>query len=433
MTNEITNNKLTNVEVSNDKKLNEITVASQAELDAIAVDTDAVIIVRFGTQEEPALITQEYKYPVCVLDNNVAKAQSSVVNAYDNCTIIAYNSQVDAYGESDIAAYAGSVVRAFDASEVEAHDSRVEAYDNSRIEASDGSVVLAHDNSTYKLFGDSKAYNSSNHYTATGIDRTIGQPSSKNSEAVVAENAKLPKNKAISKLRISPLENPNNSVIAVVSATFYNTLVVNGMTINKGQNGLYVRMPQKMTKQGTYIDVAHPLSSEGRKNINNTVLDCFKNKQYKQEFEVNVPVDISAKNSVKYPESFGNSLARCDLLINDMVVHNAKIINVKGTPRLNLPTYKNKDSKYSSICVPTSSEAFKKLNKSALEEYNTEYSYCKYSDSDVEKLKASGIDIQSHKNDKGENIVKFKAADADKVNAVVHSTPAQQSVAPHKY
>lgn len=433
MTNEILNNQSTNVEASDSKKPNEIAVTNQAELDAISPDTDAVITVQFGTKEQPALITQEYKYPVCIVDNNVAKAQNGVVNAYDNCTIVAYNSQINAYGESNIAAYEGSVVRAFDASEVEAHDSRIEAYDSSRIEASDGSVVLAHDNSTYKLFGDSKAYKSANHYTATGIDRTIGQPSSsKNSEAVVADKAKLPKNQAISKLRISPLENSNTSVVAVVSATFYNTLVVNGMTINKGQNGLYVRMPQKMTKQGTYIDVAHPLSSEGRKNINNTVLDCFKNKQYKQEFEVNVPVDISAKNSVKYPESFGNSLARCDLLVNDMVVHNAKIINVKGTPRLNLPTYKNKDSKYSSICAPASSEVFKKFNQSAIEEYNTEYSYRKYSDSDVEKLKASGVDIQSHKNDKGENIVKFKATDADKVNAAIHPAPAQQNIAPHK-
>ena len=71
-------------------------------------------------------------------------------------------------------------------------------------------------------------------------------------------------NTSISKFSISPLPQPINGSVAVCSATFYNTLTVNGITINNGRKGLYVKMPQKRTKQGRFLDVCHPLSAEGR-------------------------------------------------------------------------------------------------------------------------------------------------------------------------
>ena len=48
----------------------------------------------------------------------------------------------------------------------------------------------------------------------------------------------IPANASISKITISPLQQPINGTIAVCSATFYNTLTVNGITINEGRNGL---------------------------------------------------------------------------------------------------------------------------------------------------------------------------------------------------
>ena len=94
----------------------------------------------------------------------------------------------------------------------------------------------------------------------------------------------IPANASISKITISPLQQPINGTIAVCSATFYNTLTVNGITINEGRNGLYVRMPQKRTQQGKYIDVAHPLSVDGRRNINQTLLSAYRDNNFKQKF-----------------------------------------------------------------------------------------------------------------------------------------------------
>lgn len=185
----------------------------------------------------------------------------------------------------------------------------------------------------------------------------------------------IPANASISKITISPLQQPINGTIAVCSATFYNTLTVNGITINEGRNGLYVRMPQKRTQQGKYIDVAHPLSVDGRRNINQTLLSAYRDNNFKQKFNVAAPTTIVAQNSVKYPPEYGNSLARLDIVVGDMVVHNAKIIKSDNEPRLIMPSYKTKDGSYTSICIPATKDAFSKMNQKALEEYNTEYEY----------------------------------------------------------
>lgn len=235
-------------------------------------------------------------------------------------------------------------------------------------------------------------------------------------------------NTSISKFSISPLPQPINGSVAVCSATFYNTLTVNGMTINNGRKGLYVKMPQKRTKQGRFLDVCHPLSAEGRQNINETLISAYLKGNFKQEFEVAYPQNIAAQNSVKYPPEYGNSLARMDLIVDDMVVHNARIIKRNGEPRLSMPSYQAKDGSYTTICVPSSKESYAELNSKALEEFNTEYTYSKFSDTDVDALKESGVKFQSRKNENGENIVKFKTADLQKVNAVVYQAPAAPKI-----
>ena len=231
-------------------------------------------------------------------------------------------------------------------------------------------------------------------------------------------------NSSITKFTISPLKQQNNSVVAVVSATFYDKLTVNSITINNGENGLYVKMPQKKTKNGKFIDVVHPLSAEGRKNINDTLLQAYQNSVFKKE---NVAVcspntTINAQNIVKYPENYGNKIARCDIVVNDMVVHNVNIVNVNNEQKLYMPSFKTKNGSFISICVPTDKKAYGEMKNAALTEYNTNYTYRKYSDADVEKLKASSeVNIQSHKNNNGENIVKFKTEDLQRVNTVVRN------------
>jgi DNA-binding cell septation regulator SpoVG len=132
----------------------------------------------------------------------------------------------------------------------------------------------------------------------------------------------------ITKLTVTPLQGPKNGVVAVATATFYDAVTINSITVNQGKNGLFVRMPQKKTQQGQYIDIAHPLSSELRKAINSTILNAYQSKEYKQQNSYTNQINIEAQNCVKYEQGkYGNALARMDIVFGDMVIHNAKLIN----------------------------------------------------------------------------------------------------------
>lgn len=229
----------------------------------------------------------------------------------------------------------------------------------------------------------------------------------------------------ITKFIITPLNNPQNNIVAIATATFYDTITVNSITIRKGNNdNLFVMMSQKRTQQGNYIDVVHPLNANTRKEINETLLNAFKSGNLKKDTSTdNASEQLSVKNPVKYPVGeYGGNLARLDLVVNDIVIHNCKVINGKdNTPFLAMPTYK-KDGKFFDIVKPTSSETYRMMNELALTEYNTEYVFRKYDDNQIMALKNSDITFTSNKNNKGENIVKFKAEDIDKVKTIVYPT-----------
>lgn len=105
-----------------------IVVKSQAELDAVPVDTDKIIRIEFGTTECPAVVRKQYRH---------------FVNAYGNSTVEAH-SAVAAYGNSTVKVYGNNIVIAWDKSTVEAYDrSTVESYGNSTVKAYDSSTVEA--------------------------------------------------------------------------------------------------------------------------------------------------------------------------------------------------------------------------------------------------------------------------------------------------
>ena len=135
----------------------------------------------------------------------------------------------------------------------------------------------------------------------------------------------------ITQFNIIPFETPHNGAVAIASVTFYDMFKVNGITILEGSSGeLYVKMPQKRTLQGTYIDVTHPLNAETRMKINEALLSAFSSGELKKEFPTAEKPAVTAQYSVKNKaEEYGNTLGRLDIVVKDMVIHNCKIINSK--------------------------------------------------------------------------------------------------------
>jgi stage V sporulation protein G len=82
----------------------------------------------------------------------------------------------------------------------------------------------------------------------------------------------------ITEVRVFPVN--EDKLKAYATITFDNCFVVRDLKVIQGNNGLFVAMPSKKRKDGTFKDTAHPLNTETREMIEAKVLD-----EYRQELE----------------------------------------------------------------------------------------------------------------------------------------------------
>lgn len=74
----------------------------------------------------------------------------------------------------------------------------------------------------------------------------------------------------VTEVKVFPVQ--EDRLKAYVAITFDNCFVVRDLKIIHGNNGLFVAMPNKKRKDGTYRDTAHPLNNETRQKIESIVL-----------------------------------------------------------------------------------------------------------------------------------------------------------------
>lgn len=63
---------------------------------------------------------------------------------------------------------------------------------------------------------------------------------------------------------------------AFVNITFDDVFVIRGLKIIEGKEGLFVCMPSRKLEDGTYKDIAHPITNEFRRLMENQILDEFR-------------------------------------------------------------------------------------------------------------------------------------------------------------
>ena len=78
----------------------------------------------------------------------------------------------------------------------------------------------------------------------------------------------------ITEVKIFPVT--DEKLKAYVTITLDNCFVVRDLKIIKGGNGLFVAMPSKKRKDGTYKDVAHPLDAQTRREFEETIITFYK-------------------------------------------------------------------------------------------------------------------------------------------------------------
>ena len=77
----------------------------------------------------------------------------------------------------------------------------------------------------------------------------------------------------ITEVRVFPID--EEKLKAYVSVIFDDCFIVSDIKIINGANGLFISMPSKKLKNGTFRDIAHPLNNETRRYIEAKVLEKY--------------------------------------------------------------------------------------------------------------------------------------------------------------
>ena len=62
---------------------------------------------------------------------------------------------------------------------------------------------------------------------------------------------------------------------AFVNVTFDDVFVIRGLKVIKGANGYFISMPSRKMPDGSFRDIAHPITNEFRQFIEQVILDKY--------------------------------------------------------------------------------------------------------------------------------------------------------------
>lgn len=80
----------------------------------------------------------------------------------------------------------------------------------------------------------------------------------------------------ITDIRIRKIEKESGKMKAVASVTFDEEFVVHDIKVIEGDKGLFIAMPSRKTADSEFKDIAHPIKSEMRAELQDAILEKYK-------------------------------------------------------------------------------------------------------------------------------------------------------------
>jgi stage V sporulation protein G len=82
----------------------------------------------------------------------------------------------------------------------------------------------------------------------------------------------------VTEVKVFPVN--EDKLKAYVTITFDHAFIIRDLKVIQGNNGLFVAMPSRKKKDGTFKDIAHPLNNDARQKIEGVILT-----EYQREIE----------------------------------------------------------------------------------------------------------------------------------------------------
>ncbi len=77
--------------------------------------------------------------------------------------------------------------------------------------------------------------------------------------------------------------NSEGKMKAIVSVTFDDCFVVHDIKIIEGENGPFIAMPSRKMPDGEFKDIAHPINSDTRTLLSESVFRAYEEKRTEDE------------------------------------------------------------------------------------------------------------------------------------------------------
>jgi len=77
----------------------------------------------------------------------------------------------------------------------------------------------------------------------------------------------------ITEVKVFPVE--EEKLKAYVTITLDDCFIVRDLKVINGKNGMFVAMPSKKTRDGSFKDIAHPLNSDTRREMEQIILAAY--------------------------------------------------------------------------------------------------------------------------------------------------------------
>ena len=87
----------------------------------------------------------------------------------------------------------------------------------------------------------------------------------------------------ISDVRVRIVQKEDIKLKAVASITIDDCFVIHDIKVIEGNDGYFVAMPSRKTNDGEYKDIAHPINTPTREEINKVVLAKYEEELKKAE------------------------------------------------------------------------------------------------------------------------------------------------------
>lgn len=86
----------------------------------------------------------------------------------------------------------------------------------------------------------------------------------------------------VTQVRVFPVEEERLKAYATI--VLDDCFLVRNLRLIQGKRGLFVAMPNRRTKEGSYRDVAHPITRDLRERIERAVIEAYEQIQGSENF-----------------------------------------------------------------------------------------------------------------------------------------------------